>query len=644
MCGIAGIFSKLGPIDREAIARATSVLHHRGPDGRKHWYSISAAMALGHTRLSIIDLTTGDQPISNEDGSICIVVNGEVYEHDKLRRDLQSKGHVFKTKSDSEVILHLYEEYGAQCLHYLRGEYAFIIWDEKSQSLFAARDRFGIKPLFYAVHNDKIYLASEVKALFAAGVPSLWDRDSFFHVLSYLNYPADRSPFEGVQQVPPGHYLIANRRYHRVFQYWDHNYPVEIAEPQSEQALIEELRFLLDDAVRVRLQADVPVGVYLSGGIDSIAILGLAARQSQQPLQTFTMAFEDKDYDESTIAKEAAALAGAQYNQILVRPSDLADNFSDAIWHTETLPVSSSFSAKFMLSKIVRDAGYKVILSGEGSDDLFAGYPHFRRDTILYGTGAQNSKSAGEVKAMLKNLEDSNKTSSGLMMPRGETVNWGNLRKILGFVPSWIEAQGTLAMRVRSLLRDDVQPLFKNRDATVELINEIDVFSQLKGRAPLNQSMYLFSKTDLANYILSVMGDRIEMAHSVEGRVPFLDHHVVEFVTQRVPVNFKIRGLVEKYILKEAVRDVIPESVYKREKHTFLAPPSTTNPNGKLHQLIQDRLRSDAFSSVPFYDQKKVIALLDSVPSMTQADKTAIDFNLIQILGACFMQERFNLS
>ena len=282
MCGIAAFFSSDKRISAQRLKHATNCLRHRGPDSQGAWLSPNQRVGLGHARLSIIDLTTGDQPIANEDERVHIVVNGEFYDFERQRRELERRGHLFRTRSDSEIALHLYEEFGAHCVQQLRGEFAFVLWDEANQTLLAARDRFGIKPLYYAVHDDTLYLASEIKALFAGGVPKRWDQESFYQAATGPGM-CDRTLFDGVHQVPPGHYLTTTTNGMRILRYWEFYYPPadELrADTRGESALVEEFAAVFEEAVRLRLRADVPVGCYLSGGLDSCSVLGFAARLS----------------------------------------------------------------------------------------------------------------------------------------------------------------------------------------------------------------------------------------------------------------------------------------------------------------------------------------------------------------------------
>src|SRR5262249_38187956 len=318
MCGIVAMYSAREPIRADALERATLRLAHRGPDGQRTWLAEDRRVGLGHARLSIIDLATGDQPIAGEDEAMQIVVNGEFYDFERSQRDLERRGHRLRTRSDSEIALHLYEDYGTACLRHLPGEFAFVPFDAPTDTLFAARDRFGIKPLYYTIQGGTLYLASEIKALLAAGVPARWDRTAFFQASHFLGTPTDRTLFAGIYPVPPGHYLLATGGQVRLFRYWDFAYPAAgAARPDSAGAeYAERFRHALDEAVRLRLRADVPVGCYLSGGLDSCAVLGLAARHLSEPIRAFTLTFDRADYDEGAIAREMAAHAGADFQPI----------------------------------------------------------------------------------------------------------------------------------------------------------------------------------------------------------------------------------------------------------------------------------------------------------------------------------------
>jgi asparagine synthase (glutamine-hydrolysing) len=643
MCGIAAFFSNDKRVSAESLKRATKSLNHRGPDSQGVWLSTDGRAGLGHARLSIIDLTTGEQPIANEDGLIHIIVNGEFYDFERQRRELERRGHLFRTRSDSEVALHLYEEFGAHCVHQLRGEFAFVLYDKANDTLFAARDRFGIKPLYYSVHDGTLFLASEVKALFAAGVPSRWDYEYFYQ---HATGPSmtDRTLFEGVYQVPPGHYLTATPCGGlRILRYWEFQYPpaAELAaNPRDERSYVEEFATVFEEAVRLRMRADVPVGCYLSGGLDSCAVLGFASRLSPSPIEAFTLTFDQAAYDEGEIAREMALRAGANFHPIPIKQSDIAENFADAIWHSETLFSNGHGVSKYLLSRAVRDAGYKVVYTGEGSDEIFGGYVHFRTDMLQHNAQGQDP---AEVQRLLHQLEAANKVSRGLLMPAADTGPLHSAERALGFVPGCLKVFAAQGQQRLGLFDADFKTHFAGRDSIRLFLDGLDLQGVLSGRDPLNKSLFVWAKSFLPNYILNLLGDRMEMAHSIEGRVPFLDHQVVECVG-RAPVSLKIRGMTEKYLLREAAKPFITETVYRRQKHPFLSPPVTTVPGERFHEMMQDTLRGSALTSLPFYDQSKIIALLDQLPAMSDSDRVGWDPVFMSVLSACVIQERFGLN
>jgi asparagine synthase (glutamine-hydrolysing) len=641
MCGIVASVSQRGGVSADALLRATQRLRHRGPDAQHVWVPPHGRVGLGHARLSIIDLATGDQPIASEDESLRIVANGEFYGFEAIRQQLESAGHRFRTRSDSEIALHLYEDTGARCLHRLRGEFAFALWDERDGLLFAGRDRFGIKPLYYALHDGACHLASEVKALAELGVPLRWDRDTVFDLHRGLMHPPTRTAFDGVHQVPPGSYLITDGSSARILPYWDWDYPTadRTGWDRSPREWVERLSGVLEEAVRLRLRADVPVACYLSGGLDSCAVLGLASRLASRPLHAYTLSFDHADYDERALAEEQARLSGAEFHPIDIRAEHMADHISDAVYHAERPFANAHVVAKFLLSRAVRDSGVKVVLTGEGSDEVFAGYPFFRRDMILYNTEGQDPATA---KGLLARLDAANKVSQGLLMPTGASGPIESVRRVLGFVPTLIETWAQQGETMSSLLNEELRARYQDRDTFRVMLNHLDVERQLAGRDAVNKSLYVWAKTALPNYILSNLGDRMEMAHSIEGRLPLLDHEVASVVAQ-MPIAMKINGMTEKFVLREAARPVITDAVYRRQKHPFLSPPSTLQTTGGLHGLIQDTLRGAALERTGLYDRERVVSLLDRIPTMDAGTRTSVDPALMWLTSTCLLHERLGL-
>ncbi|MGH7893229.1 MAG: asparagine synthase (glutamine-hydrolyzing) [Candidatus Binatia bacterium] len=640
MCGIVACFSPRQPVSPDALIRATSALDHRGPDGQRQWIAPHGHVGLGHARLSIIDLTTGDQPIANEDERLHIVVNGEFYDYERIQRELELGGHRLRTRSDSEILLHLYEEEGTQCLRHLRGEFAFVLWDEVNGLMFAARDRFGIKPLFWAQVGDTLYLASEAKALFAAGVPAAWDHEAVYQDLTVIS-DGDRSLFRGVHQVPPGHYLLAGRyRGPQLVRYWDHDFPRVDAPPSryDETEHVERLRAALLEATRLRLRADVPVGCYLSGGLDSCTLLGMAMQLRSDPIEAFTIAFEEGPFDEGPVAEEMARHAGARFHPFRMPEDMLADHFADAVWQCETITFNAGPVAKYLLSEKVRDFGFKVVLTGEGSDEIFGGYPHFRRDLLLYGSdGGDPEIRRGRVAELL----EANKDVGKFFMPTGEPMPaLDGVRRMLGFAPSWMEQGAARQARLRDLLSPGFAAEFDGRDPYRVFLARLDVAGRTSGREPLYQSMYLWLKAFFPNKLLNFLGDRMEMAHSIEGRTPLMDHHLVELVHQ-MPIDMKVRGMTEKYALREAARPFITDTVYRRQKHPFSAP---FNLKSKLNQLIHDTLRSRVLAAMPFFDAGAVHGLLERAARTQDPDVHDRQYALLMlVLSLCILHERYRL-
>jgi asparagine synthase (glutamine-hydrolysing) len=631
MCGIVAIFDRNGAPSLDSVTRGVNTLQHRGPDATRTWESPDRAVSLGHTRLSIIDLTTGDQPLANEDDSIHLVVNGEFYDFEEIRADLESRGHLFRTKSDSEILLHLYEEYGAECVYRLRGEYAFVLWDERKRLLLAGRDRFGIKPLFYTERNGRLMLASEVKALHAAGAPAAWNEHGLLATLTMGSI--NQTLFQGISPLPPAHYMVAGAGGTATRQYWDFDYPREADLPagREDEEYAEEFRAVLTDAVRTRLRADVPVGCYLSGGLDSCSVLALMAKLAPGRVRAFSLSFDHAIYDEGPIAREMAERTGAEFTMIPIRQADIARDLSDAVWHGETMFINGGSAAKFGLSRAVRDAGYKVVLTGEGSDEVLAGYPFFRMDLARSTGGAEGVAAEERIRA-------TNVASRGLMFATAAVRAPTAIIQKLGYFPAFMEASMSRLDKMRAVLPDGFNP----ESIYAAFLDKIDIAGQLSGRHVVNQSLYIGNKTALPNYILTVLGDRMEMAHSVEGRLPFLDHYVVEY-SRKLPVSQKIHGTVEKYVLREALKPDLTPTVYARQKHPFVSPPALLKAEEPLHELMQDTLRGSKLGRVPGLRRDGVIAMLDSVPKMDDPGKIAMEVPLMQILTATLLGERFGL-
>jgi asparagine synthase (glutamine-hydrolysing) len=366
-------------------------------------------------------------------------------------------------------------------------------------------------------------------------------------------------------------------------------------------------------------------------------VLGLAAKHRSDPIRAFTLRFDHEEYDEGAIAREMAIKAGAHWEPIPVTQESLADNFSDAVYHAETPCSNGHGVAKYLLSRAVRDAGFKVVLTGEGSDEVLAGYPHFRHDMLLHDSPDQDP---AELERRIAALADANKVSRGLLLPDEPSDGSLLMRRLLGFTPAMFMPMFAGLQRLAPLLNADYLAPFQDLDRGSLLLNSLDVKGRLSGRSPVHQSLYLWSKTMLPGIILTLLGDRMEMAHSIEGRLPFLDHKLGEFLME-TPVNLKIRGTTEKYILREAARDVITDTVYRRQKHPFFSPPDTSGIPTKMATLIQDTLRSKVVDSMPFFNGAGIRSLADRLGSMTTADRGRIDPVLMRLVSQIFLHQRF---
>ena len=645
MCGIVAIFSTRANVDREALARGVRALKHRGPDQERVRVDPDGRAGLGHARLSLVDLSeSGAQPLESPSGRLAVVVNGEFYGFEDIRREMQDKGHAFRSGSDSEILLPLYDELGTAALSRLRGEFAFVLWDRSQRTVVAARDRLGIKPLFYALKDGQLLFASEVKALFAMGVPAAWDEASIFDYHQTWLLPAQRTLYRGIFQVPPGQLLIAGGDQGlmnpTIRPYWDFDYPVQSQLPAEGDLEVEagRLRHTLEEAVRIRLRADVPVACYLSGGLDSCTILGMAAKYAPRPVTAFTVAFKDDPlFDETALAQEAAQAVGAEHHVVEVTAKDLAEHLDAALWHAELPFVNGNGIAKFMLSRAARNSGFKAVLTGEGADEIFGGYLHFRRDVLM-------DRCPPDLDTALAKLAAANPVASPMMHATSLLPSLRPVQKLLGFVPSFLAVSGEGTARAQGLLRAAFRETFAERDAWQAWLAHIDAPRQLWQRDRLNQALYLWSKTMLPLYLLPILGDRLEMAHSVEGRLPFLDPAVVGLATQ-LPVGLKIGpNLEEKRLLRAAARPFVPERVASKAKHPFLAPPLAGNPKSPLYSRLLDTINSTAFRSQPFYDPKAVSALVQSLPDMTPAAQAQADVQLLNILSFAVLSEQSKIS
>lgn len=574
MCGIAGYFGTPAAAVPESVflKRMVQTLRHRGPDAQAT--HIAPGIGLGHARLSIIDIAGGAQPMATEDGSIWLSFNGEIFNHVELRQEMESRGRVFRTQSDTEVILRLYQEKGVDCVDDLNGDFSFAIWDARHRRLMLARDRMGVRPLYYTQRDQCLYFASEVKALLQVpGVEARLDPLALNQILTMWFPLVPRTPFEGIHQLPPGHVLTATPSGTTLRCYWRLDYPDaadagRLVSGRYEAGLAEELRELLLDATRIRLRSDVPVGAYLSGGLDSSIITAAIKRITPEALRTFSVTFESAEFDERDQQQEMVSALNTRHQEMRCTSADIGHMFPEVIRHTEVPILRTAPAPLFALSRLVRQNEFKVVLTGEGADEVFAGYdifkeaklrrfcagqPESRRRTLLYR----------RLYPYLPQLQTQSQASLAAFFSAG-----GNRLDdpLYSHLPRFRTTSGTKLFLSRELASQ-----LGDYDALADLRDSLpDDFSRWH---PLSQAQYLESAHLLPSYILSSQGDRMSMAHSVEGRYPFLDHRLVEFAA-RVPPSLKLRVMREKDLLRRAAADLLPARIANRPKQPYRAPDS----------------------------------------------------------------------
>jgi asparagine synthase (glutamine-hydrolysing) len=649
MCGIAGIFSRASSdhIEPQILVNMAAIMHHRGPDNYGYCNPAGIGVGMSHARLSIIDLDEerGRQPFLMDDKRTMFVHNGEFYNYQFIRGNLEAAGKQFHSKSDSEIVPHLFRHYGMdETLKMLRGEFSFALYDRDDDTMYLVRDRFGIKPLYWTMNDDALIFGSEVKVILAhPDVSPELDTEGLFHQLIQVMVPG-KTAFKGIQQVEPGHMLKVTRRSGQLqvetTKYWDMNFPeLGKREEHPPEYYINGVREKLLEAVQLRLNADVPVGCYLSGGIDSCAILGLASSYSQQGLKAFTISFDNKEYDEAAIATEMAESVNADQDILELNADLLYDNFARTIWHTERTIYNTLAVAKLMMSQHVRHVNYKVVLTGEGSDELFGGYPAFRKDMFLHGLEGLDE---AQTNAWRETLETNNRLFKGAMLPKDE-YDSAHINSKVGFTPSCLQPWLGCSEYAKNLIHPARRSEIEDYQPGEAIADRLDQ-DFLENRHPLDKAQYVWIKTMLEGQILTWGGDRVDMANSMEARPAFLDHELAEFAC-KVPPEMRIKGNKEKYVLREAMKGVLPDTLYKREKFAFMAPPAHTDDAKwqKLKALINKFASKEQMQEAQLIDWDYLQLLMRKQESdeTPDADKVQIDAVLNHVLGVMILHHHF---
>jgi asparagine synthase (glutamine-hydrolysing) len=605
MCGIAGYFNlkEDKPPDRELLGRMVNMIRHRGPD--EFGAFIDNNCALGQARLSIIDLETGSQPLSNEDESLWITFNGEIFNYLELRDELEENGHRFKTRSDTEVIIHSYEQWGEDCLNRFNGQFAFAIYNNKEKSIFIARDRLGIRPVFYARHNGRFYFGSEIKSIFCEpSIPRNLDFKGLDEIFTWWTTSPPRTAFENINELEPGVFIRIKSGKIDKKQYWAMDFPVEFDLNRDLNSWAEELHSLLVDAVRLRLRADVPVGAYLSGGLDSSATAALIKNFTDTKVETFSIAFHDKAYDESGYQNQMAEFLGTNHHQIQCSYKDIAEKFPKVIWHTERPILRTAPTPLYMLSGLVRDNNFKVVLTGEGSDEILAGYDIFK-ETLIRSFWAKNPDSEWRP-SLLRRLYPTLPLSASRARFDLETFYKSGLSEKDKFFFSHIPRINTTT-KIKDYFTDDVKTQIGDYDS-VQAFEKFIPESYYKWKHLL-RAQYLEVRSLLSGYLLSSQGDRVSAANSIEGRFPFLDHRIVE-LGARIPPWYKILGLKEKLVLKRAMNKELPKQITERVKQPYMAPDSNSFFQKDSPEYIVEMLSDSALSRAGIFNPEYVAKLV----------------------------------
>lgn len=642
MCGIAGIYNYHSPKEHSterSVWKMLSLIKHRGPD--ESGIYLNQNIGIGSVRLSIIDLSSGQQPLCDESENYWIVYNGEIFNYPELRADLIKKGIKLKTHCDTEIVVQMYALYGAKCLDQFNGQFAFCIWDKNKKELFLARDRVGIRPLFYWTQNGAFAFCSEIKGLFSLDqIERSLNPESLSQIFTFWTTVTPNTPFKNILELQPGHCMLVNANGIKIKPYWSLNFPAgKKAQTSGLSDSIEELHELLHDAVKIRLRADVPVGAYLSGGLDSSVTTAFINDINPDILNTFSIGFKDKAFDETGYQMEAANYFKTNHTAFTCTSEEIAENFAKTIWHTEFPILRTSPTPMFLLSKKVRESNIKVVITGEGADEFLAGYNIFKEAKIRrFWAREPNSKLRPKL-----------------------------LTKLYPYLPLMKESPDlALKMFFGYKLTETDDPLYShqlrwNNTSRIKSFFSKNFGSSMNGHNPINdiyktlpesfmnwsdlaKSQYLESTIFMSGYLLSSQGDRMSMGNSVEGRYPFLDYRMMEFCSQ-LPDDFKLNGLDEKFILKKLSIGKIPPSISKRPKQAYRAPIAASFCNQDAPDYIAEMLSEPTLKSFGIFDPLKVKHLVTNKmrqKTISEIDQMAITGILsTQLLYKMFVNDPF---
>lgn len=641
MCGIAGIVALRDGAEspsRERLARMAAALRHRGPEECGAYLDERAGLT--HARLSIIDLATGAQPLSNEDGTLWITLNGEIFNYVELRADLERRGHRFRTKSDTEVVVHAYEQWGDEAFERFNGQWALALWDRTNKTLVLSRDRLGVRPVYLCEHEGRLYFASEVKAIFAAdrGITRAFDPAGLDQVFTFWSTVPPRSVFAGVTELEPGHVCSFSAAGRHDRPYWTPDFPTGRGgefKGSLDQAA-EATMGALEEATRLRMvRSDVPVGAYLSGGLDSSLVAALAQRATNGRLQTFSLRFEDPEYDETRFQRLMVERLGSEHREVVVTRGDIARVFPDVVFHAERPVLRAAPAPLFLLSALVRDAGIKVVVTGEGADEVFAGYDLFREAKVrrFWARQPQSSWRPRLLERLYPYMARSPVALRGMtrqFFARG-LADWASPG--FGHGPRWSATRA-----LKRLFAPDARQAVAGVDAEAELLGSLP--RDFSRWTFLAQDQYLEMRTLLAGYILPSQGDRMMMAHSVEGRFPFLDADVVSLAAS-LPPSYKLRSLDEKHVIKRMAKDLVPAEIVGRKKQPYRVPDAASFVGDNVPGWVAEALSRDAVSAVGVFDPESTELLVSKCRARSRGAvlSNADNMALVGILSTQLLHE-----
>ena len=608
MCGVAGIarIRDCDVPDRDQLERMVGAIRHRGPDDEGYYQS--PGIGFGHARLSVIDVDGGHQPIHNQDKSIWITYNGEIFNYLELRQDLERRGHNFYTESDTEVVVHMYEEFGLDFVQQLNGQFAIALWDTRTRELHLVRDRVGILPLFYAITGDQLVFASEIKALLASDhVSPILDPVGLDQVFTFWCPIAPRTMFAGVNQVCPGEIVTLSKGSISTRMYWTWDFPdVGSHTSNNDAALAEELNDILADATRIRLRADVPVGAYLSGGLDSSSLVALIKEQNISKLRTFSIGFDEAGFDEAEHQLAMSRYLDTEHSSIQCSKDDIAKRFIQSIWFCEAPILRTAPTPMSMLSELVREKKFKVVITGEGADEVFGGYDVFKEAKVreFWSRNPASAWRPALLKRLYPYLDFSGAQSQAYLKAFfGAGIDDAE-NPLFAHLPRW---------KVASQIKMFYSETFKSTvasDVIEDFRNQVPVAAKKWHR--FNRWELIEAQTILPGYILSSQGDRMLMANSIEGRFPFLDHRLIEFA-RMLPPKLKMRAMNEKFLLKKAMAGRLPASIVNRTKQPYRAPNASAFAAGRAFEVAEELLSRENVAQAGYFDADKVTRLVQKL-------------------------------